>query len=123
MLIAAARRFAYLIALASAVTLAIGGLLALAMGSSWQRAISLGFYGIGCFLLLAGFFVGNRGPARLKNEDDAPPLLMPFFGTRTLRWATADEQGTTINDSAIFVALGLVLIMIGAVVDTRYDLF
>jgi hypothetical protein len=123
MLVAAARRFLYLIALSSAVTVAFGGLLALAMGSSWERALSLGFYGIGCFLLLAGFFVGNRGPARLKNDEDAAPLLMPFFGRRRLRWATAEEQGTAISDSAIFVTLGLVLILIGVAVDTRYDLF
>ena len=122
MLVAAARRFAYLIALSSAFTLAVGGLLALAMGSSWQRAISLGYYAVGCFLLLAGFFVGNRGPTRLKSDEDAQPLL-PLFSRRRLRWATADEQGASINDSAIFVALGLVLILIGVAVDTRYDLF
>lgn len=123
MLVAAARRFLSLIALASAVVLAFAGLLALAMGSSFQRALALGFYGVGCFLLLAGFFVGNRGPTRVKSDEDEAPYLLGFFGgRRRLRWATAEEREDALNDSAIFVTLGLALILIGVAVDNRYEL-
>ena len=48
---------------------------------------------------IAGFFIGNRGPARLKGE--AP---MPSSGERFVRWATPSEREEAINDSAIFVA-------------------
>ena len=40
------------------------------------------------------------------------------FGSRVMRWATAEEREETINKSAIFVALGFVLILLG--VRRRY---
>ena len=38
------------------------------------------------------------------------------------RWAEPDEHESTINDSALLVVLGFVLIVLGIAVDTRYDL-
>ena len=38
------------------------------------------------------------------------------------RWAEPDEHAGTINDSALLVVLGFVLIVLGIAVDTRYDL-
>jgi hypothetical protein len=119
MLRAAARRFVVLFVVVAGGTAAISLLIGLAAGSSASRALSLGFYLIGCFLLLSGFFVGNRGPARLKSDSDA----IPFFGSRMLRWATPEEQEETIHMSAIFVVLGLTLIILGVVADSRYRLF
>jgi hypothetical protein len=121
MLLAALRRFLTLIALASAGVVAVGAVLALLLGSSLSRAISLGFYGLGSFLLIAGFFVGNRGPSRVKSEQGRPFLF--FFGQRRLRWATAEEQEQTLSESAVFVAVGFILILIGVAVDSRYQLF
>jgi hypothetical protein len=93
-------------------------LLGLAAGTSANRAVSLGFYLVGSFLLVAGFFVGNRGPARLKGESDELPT-----GLRRVRWASRDERVETLNESAIFVTIGFVLIVIGLVVDARIQLF
>jgi hypothetical protein len=119
MYLAALRRFAVLLGLAAGVT-AFGSLLfGLLAGASVSRALSVGFYVVGSFLLIAGFFVGNRGPARLKHSDDA----VPFFGSRILRWATPEEREDAINTSAIFVVLGLALIVLGVVADSRYALF
>jgi len=113
----AARRFGTLLAGVAGVT-ALGSLvLALASGSSIDRAISLGFYIIGSFLLVAGFFIGNRGPVRLRNDADSAPI-----GPRTVRVASLEEREGAINDSAIFIVLGLVLIVIGVVVDARMQL-
>jgi hypothetical protein len=118
MLKAAARRFLILLVLVAGGTAAISLVLGLAAGSSASRALSLGFYLVGSFLLLSGFFVGNRGPARLKSDSDA----VPFLGSRMLRWATATEQEETIHMSAIFVVLGVTLIILGVVADSRYRL-
>ena len=38
------------------------------LGASLSRALSLGFYAVGAFLLVAGFFMGNRGPVRLRGQ-------------------------------------------------------
>jgi predicted anti-sigma-YlaC factor YlaD len=73
---------------------------------------------VGSFWLVSGFFVGNRGPVRLKSD-----LGAPLFGSRFVRWATPEERDETINMSAVYVLLGFVLILFGFVADTRYSLF
>jgi hypothetical protein len=122
-MLAALRRFTFLIALASVLTTVGSLLLGLLVGASLDRSVALGFYGLGCFLMISGFFVGNRGPARVKSESpDSSMLPLPGFGGRKLRWATLEEQNETINNSAVFVVLGLILVMIGVAVDTRHSL-
>ena len=119
MLLAALRRFGALLALASAVSICGALLFGLLLGAALGRAVSLGFYLVGCFLMIAGFFVGNRGPVRAK--DDRPALF--FLPSHRRRWATREETEAAINDSAIFVALGFALILLGVAADSRHELF
>jgi hypothetical protein len=124
MLVAALRRLAFVTALALGVTVVLSLILGLLIGSSINRALTLGFYLAGCFLLVVGFFVGNRGPARIKGEDTIGPAMLPVpgAGARRLRWATLTEQNETINNSAVFISLGLILVALGAIIDTRHSL-
>lgn len=124
MLVAALRRLALVTALALGVTIVLSLILGLLVGSSVNRSLTLGFYLGGCFLLVVGFFVGNRGPARVKGEDTVGPTMLPIpgAGSRRLRWATLTEQNETINNSAIFISLGLLLVALGAIIDTRHSL-
>src|ERR1051326_4821551 len=105
---------------------AVGSLLiGLIIGASLDRSLVLGFYLVGCFFMLAGFFVGNRGPARVKSEEPGASAT-PFgvlSGSRVLRGATLGEQDETINNSAVFVTLGLVLVVVGVLLDSRHALF
>ena len=124
-MLAALRRLVLLVFLCSAVTLVGSTLLGLLVGASLDRSISLGFYGVGCFLMVSGFFVGNRGPARVKSEEAAGGPAIPGFGVlggRRLRWATAEEQHDTIGHSGLFIALGFILVVIGVLVDSRHSL-
>jgi hypothetical protein len=126
MLVAALRRLAFVTVLAIGVTVALSLLVGLLIGAGALRSVALGFYLGGSFLLVAGFFVGNRGPARVKGGDDTiGPMGLPIPGSRTrsLRWATLGEQNETINNSAVFISLGLVLVALGVVFDTRHSLF
>jgi hypothetical protein len=118
---AAARRFLQLLGGSLAVVAAASLLLGLLLGSSVQRALSLGFYLVGSFLLVAGFFLGNRGPARLKGPpgDEGP---WGVGSKRKIRWATAEEREEALASSAVFVTLGLALIAMGVVFDNRYEL-
>ncbi len=127
MLLAALRRFLLLslgISLATAVCTLLIGLLA---GASLNRALYLGFYWIGALALLAGIFVGSRGPIRVKSESRGSSIssvpFFPFFGRGVPRWASQEEQEETINNSAVFVAVGIVLLLIGFLVDSRIRLF
>jgi hypothetical protein len=126
MILAGLRRLFLLILGAVALTAVGSVVIAELIGASLDRSITVGFYLVGCFLMLAGFFVGNRGPARVKGEDTMGPtgvLPIPGAGARRLRWATLGEQNETINNSAVFISLGLILVALGAVIDTRHSLF
>jgi hypothetical protein len=124
MLLAALRRLAILVLLTAGLTAAVSLLVGALLGSSLGRSLTLGFYFMGCFLLVSGFFVGNRGPARVKSESPGFAML-PFglSGGRQLRWATLGEQYEAIRSSAVFITLGVILILIGTLVDTRHSLF
>jgi hypothetical protein len=116
---AALRRLALLV-LGSALGIGLASaILGLILGSSLSRSVSLGYYLSGSFLMIAGFFIGNRGPLRSKREPGGGGLI---FGPRVVRPATYEEREETINTSAVFVALGFVLIILGVFADDRYRL-
>jgi hypothetical protein len=119
-LLAAAKRFVLLLAGVAAGTAVLSLGLGLLLGSSVSRSISVGFYVVGSFLLISGFFVGNRGPVRVKGDPGV--ALFGFFRNRRLRWATGQEQIESLSLSVVFVALGVALIVLGVVTDTRYTL-
>jgi uncharacterized membrane protein HdeD (DUF308 family) len=114
---AAARRLGILFAALAGGTGVIALLLGLAFGSSVSRSLSLGWYVVGSVLLISGFFVGNRGPARPEGEG-----WSAFSLRRWVRWATPDEQRESLSLSAVLVVLGFVLIALGVLADTRYKI-
>jgi hypothetical protein len=114
---AAARRYLTLLAGTAAVTAIASLAIGAAIGAGINRSISLGFYVIGSFVLVGGFFIGNRGPARLEGEEHGGLL-----GPRRVRWATREERVLTLNESAIFVSIGFLLLLIGVLVDDRVRL-
>jgi hypothetical protein len=89
----------------------------LLLDASLPRAISLGYYAIGAFLLVVGFALGNRGPVRTDEES-----LVGLRRPRRLRGATPEEQEDSIATSALFVFVGVALVLIGVAVDSRIDL-
>jgi hypothetical protein len=117
LLIAALRRLLVLVVVAAAVTALGAVLVGLLLDAPLGRSVAVGFYLVGCFWLITGFFVGNRGPVRLKSD-----LGAPLFGSRFVRWATPEEREESINMSAVYVLLGFVLILFGFATDTRYSL-
>jgi hypothetical protein len=114
---AAARRYLTLLAGIASATAVVSLTLGAAVGAGINRSISLGFYVIGSFVLVAGFFIGNRGPARLQGEEHGGLL-----GPRRVRWATREERVLTLNESAIFVSIGFLMLLIGVLVDDRVRL-
>jgi hypothetical protein len=123
MLGAALRRLVLVVIGALVGTAVVSLLIGLAVGSTVDRSLTLGFYLAGCLLLLGGFFLGNRGPARVRSEEATGFLFGMFGGGRRLRWATLREQDESINSSALCVALGVVLVFAGFLVDGRHSLF
>jgi hypothetical protein len=115
---AALRRFSLLLVGLAGGTAVVALLVGFAAGSGVGRAVSVGWYVVGSIVLIGGFFVGNRGPARPLGEG-----WSTFSVNRWVRWASAEEQQESISLSAILILLGFVLILLGVVADTRYSLF
>ncbi len=122
MLVTALRRFAVLLVAIGSATVVLSILFGLLVGASIARSIALGFYLVGCFLLIGGFFFGNRGPVRPRTSEDTGGVF-GRLATRRLRWATRQEHEETINTSAVFVSLGFVLVVLGVLSDSRHPLF
>jgi hypothetical protein len=112
----AARRVAVIFGTLAGGTGVLAILIGLVAGSGIGRALSVGWYSVGSLLLISGFFVGNRGPARPQGEG-----WSVFSLQRWVRWASPDEQRESISFSALLVVLGFVLIVLGAIADTRYS--
>lgn len=125
-MLAAVRRFAILLAATAAGVGAVAVLLGLAIGSPLQRALSVAYYIVGAFLIVLGFFAGNRGPLRGKISDEDEPIA-GLFGTglalRGARRATGGEQRDTLATAAIFLFVGAWLILLGILADTSAELF
>jgi hypothetical protein len=121
-LLAALRRLVVVVLALAGLTAVLSLLVGALLGASVDRSLTLGFYLVGCFLLVCGFFVGNRGPSRVKSETAAPGGMFGLGG-RQLRWATLGEQNDAINTSAVFITLGVVLVVIGALLDSRHAVF
>jgi hypothetical protein len=126
LLLAALRRLVVLLGATAAATIVLSLAVGLLLGSTVSRSVSVGLYLVGCFLLVAGFFVGNRGPARLRGPEDEGGAVGGMFGVgvgrRRLRWATIEEREEAISNSAIFVVLWLALILLGVLADNRVKL-
>lgn len=114
---AAARRFLVLLGGVIAVTVVLSLALGVLAGASAGRSVSVGLYVAGSLTLLAGVFVGNRGP--LRREDSNGVLL---GGSGGVRRATDEEREETVNMSAVLFVLGLLLLLLGVAVDGRYRL-
>ena len=114
-LVGAARRFGTLFGVAAGVTVLGSMLVALTGGSTVRRALSLGFYVVGSFILLDGFFVGNRGPFRVANEEGIVGLRI----SRGVRVASGEEQVESFNMTGLLVVAGIVLLALGAAVDSN----
>lgn len=112
-LVAGVRRFFTILGTLAAGTALISLAAAFALSADVSRSLAIGFYIVGACLLIGGFFVGNRGPVRAKRGQP-----IPLFGTRFVRWATAEEQNEAINTSAVYVSLGFGLILLGVIADT-----
>ena len=117
MLRAALRRFAVLFGAVAGATFLGSFALGLALGAAVGRAVSIGFYLMGSFLIVCGFFVGNRGPVRPRGVGPS------LFGARYIRWATPLERQEALNESALYVVVGFLLILLGVAADSSHRLF
>ena len=124
---AAARRIVLLFGLATIAIAAVSALIGIALGGPATRSASTGLYLVGCFLIVLGVFAGVRGPLRPAGDaEDVEPmgaLLGVGIFSKGSRHATTDERDDARSTAWLFLALGLVMVIVGIAVDPRTSLF
>jgi hypothetical protein len=122
-LLAGARRFAVIAAGAIVCTAVLSLLVGVLFRASALRSLSIGFYLVGALFLTLGFFYGTRPPVR---QDSSAGMFGSFFGAfygrGAVRFASPEEREESISSSAVFVTLGVVLLIFGVLFDRRHPL-
>jgi hypothetical protein len=113
-------RFLTILLVIAVASAAAAVLLGLGLGGSLERAVAIGWYLAGASALFIGFIASTRGPTRAADSGGWAPVSLRG---RSLRWASRTEQDDSLNISAILVAIGFVLIVLGVAVDPIHALF
>ncbi len=120
MLVAGFRRLATILGSLIAATVVISLLLGVAAGSSVGRSVSVGLYVLGIMLLVGCFVFGVRGPLRGVSSTGQS---VPVIAARRIRTATPDERGEATRISLLLFVLGIVIVVIGSVIDPSHKAF
>jgi hypothetical protein len=83
------------------------------------RGVSVGFYVTGVGLCALAFLLGSRPPVRGKGDGGF--VLARWLGGG-VRFASREEQDEALNLPALFVVLGVLLLVAGALIDPRQPL-
>lgn len=116
------RRFVQVAVTAVVGTAVVSLGLGLLVGDSVNRSLSVGFYLAACLSITLGVFFGIRPPVRQEGDAGALGGLFGVFGSGPVRFATNDERQDSLSSSAVFVVLGLVLVLFGLLCDGRHPL-
>jgi uncharacterized membrane protein YedE/YeeE len=116
------RRFLIVVAVVVVVTAFLSLAFGLLLGDTVSRSLSVGFYLAASMSMLLGVFFGIRPPVRQEGDAGALGGLFGVFGSGPVRFATPEEREDSLASSAVFVVLGLVLVLCGLVCDGRHPL-
>ena len=117
MVLAGLRRLALIFVAAAGASAATGLVVGALAGYPLGRAVSVGLDLGGALLLVVGFFAGVRGPIRLGGGG-----AVPLPGARRVSWLSPEEREERQNVSALFVVVGLLLVVLGLLSDPRVRL-
>jgi len=121
----AAKRIVALVAVVAGITALVSLVVGLLLGADVARSLATGFYVVGCFLIVLGFFAGVRGPLRPRTpaggeERDAVGGLFGIgVSARGVRRATSEERADALATTWLFLAIGVALVALGVVADPR----
>jgi hypothetical protein len=122
LILAGVRRFVTVAAVCVAVTAVASLLLGLLFRDSLTRSLSVGFYLAACLSMILGVCFGLRPPTRQEGDQGALGGLFGIFLSSPVRFATPEEREDSLASSAVFVALGFVLALVGVLCDGRHPL-
>ena len=114
------RRLGIIFGALIAATVVVSALLGLIAGDSVQRAISIGLYVDGIALLGLCFVFGARGPLRgVSSEGETVPLV----GAKWVRRASTDERSEDSRIALAMFVFGIVIVILGSLIDPAHKAF
>jgi hypothetical protein len=119
-LVQAARRLALIFGAVLVTTVVASVLIGLASGKDIGRSVAIGLYVAGAVSLLGCFVMGARGPLRGTGSAGESTSIL---GARKMRRATSDERTEASRTAILLFVLGLVLVVIGSVIDPAHKTF
>jgi hypothetical protein len=119
-LVAGLRRLFGFAAATTVLVAVISVVVGLLLGSDPRRSISVGLYGVGSLFVIVGVFYGVRPPVRTTGGGGSPGIFGSLAaGGGIARWADKEDIEESLGLSAVFVSIGLLLIVIGVGIDPR----
>jgi hypothetical protein len=120
MLLAGLRRLAIIAGVVLGGTIAVSALLGAAAGSNIGHAVSVGLYVLGAVLLVGCFLFGARGPLRGMSKTGE---TVSMLGARGVRRATGEERSEATRTALLLFAAGIVVILLGSLIDPNHRTF
>jgi hypothetical protein len=111
------RRIVVFLAVVLGGTAAVSAALGALAGADLSRSIATGYYLIGSAVLVGSFVVGVRGPLRSEAVEQGEAAPLRYRASRRLRKTTPEERHEGRRISLGLFALGVALILLGAVID------
>ena len=117
-LLAGLRRFAILLGWVIAATAALSLVIGLLGGDGVRRSVSVGMYIAGSVMVVGALFVSSRPPVKASGRSRG--LLNVPEGEA--RFETPDERRESFSVAWLLLALGLIVLALGVIVDGRHRL-
>lgn len=104
-------------------TAAASAILGALAGKSVEHALAVGYYVVGSAVLVASFVFGSRGPWRADPVEHGGHGALHWPGRGRRRKATPEERTEAKRNSLGLFALGIGLILLGAMIDPSRRVF
>jgi hypothetical protein len=85
-----------------------------------RRGISVGYIAIGALITMVGVLHGLRPPVRIDREQSQLGMFGVIVTGGQVRRATLEERDDALGSSVLFVVLGIVLLILGGLLDPNH---
>ena len=97
--------------------------IALLAGFPVRRGVSVGWIATGSLITIVGVLHGLRPPVRIDREQSQLGMFGVVLTGGQVRRATLEERDDALGSSVLFVVLGVVLLVLGLLLDPNHPLF
>jgi hypothetical protein len=118
-----AGRFTLIVAVLAGIVALLGAFFAFLAHVEVRRGVSVALYAVGALITVVGVLHGLRPPVRVDREQSRVGMLGMVLTGGQVRRATLDERNDALASSGLFVALGVVLLLLGGLLDPVHKVF